>query len=80
MIPTANFYLNPKSIFYTNAKRANSPEVAVYRLSRAVSRLGRAGASGSGRGADYRSSCAVYRARATAYHQRWRGRTIQVAD
>jgi hypothetical protein len=69
MIPTANFYQNSKATFYTNAKNANSPEAAVYRRARAVSRHGRAGESGSGRGVAYCISRAVYRARAAAYHR-----------
>jgi hypothetical protein len=89
MIPTANFYLNPKATFYTNAKlflqthlksRSTAGPTAVYCRARTVSRPNREGASGSGRGAAYRSSRVVYRARAAAYHRWRRRRSLHAAD
>jgi hypothetical protein len=53
---------------------------AVYRNSRVVSRPGRAGAGGSGRGVANRSYRAVYRARAAVYRRRRRGRRLRAAD
>jgi hypothetical protein len=88
MIPTANFYLNPKATFYTNAKkmqthlklRSTVGPTAVYHRTRAVSRPDRAGASRSGRGVAYRSSRAVYHARDMAYRRRRLRRSLQTAD
>jgi hypothetical protein len=94
MIPTTNFYLNPKAI-YTNPysptlnekKKNHSPAprltvaaTTVYRPPGAVSRRNRAGAGGSGRGAAYRCSRAVYRGRGAANRRRWRGRARGAAD
>jgi hypothetical protein len=70
MTPTVNIYLNPKATFYTNEKkmqthlksRSTAGPTGVYRRARVVSRPGRAGVSGSGRRAAYRSSRAVYHA------------------
>jgi hypothetical protein len=53
---------------------------AAYRNSRAVSRPGRAGAGGSGRGAANRSYRAVYRALAAVYRRRRRGRRLAAAE
>jgi hypothetical protein len=93
MIPTANFYLNPKAI-YTNptllhllnkkkhspAPRLTAAATAVYLPPGAVSRRNRAGADGSDRGAAYHYSCAVYRGRGAANRRRWRGRDRGAAD
>jgi hypothetical protein len=68
-----------KKILHT-CPRYTAGLAAVYRNSRAVSRPGRAGAGGSGRGAANRSYRAVYRALAVVYRLRRRGRRAGAAD